>query len=49
MLNNGRYILEAVKTLAILLRTEERHQIKKHQLFSEFAFRHTLFDNTIDS
>lgn len=37
MLNNGRHILEAVKTLAMLLRTEERHQIKKHQLFSEFA------------
>ena len=50
MLNNGRHILEAVKTLfKMLLRTEERHQIKKHQLFSEFAIRHTLFDNTIDS
>jgi pyruvate kinase len=49
MLNNGRHILEAVKTLAILLRTEERHQIKKHQLFSEFAIHHTLFDKTIDS
>jgi pyruvate kinase len=40
MLNNG---------IAILLCTDERHQIKKHQLFSEFAIRHTLFDNTIDS
>jgi pyruvate kinase len=49
MLNNGKHILEAVKTLAILLRTEERHQIKKHQLFSEYAIHHTLFDNTIDS
>jgi len=49
MLNNGRHILEAVKTLAMLLRTEERHQIKKHQLFSEFAIRHTLFENKIDS
>jgi pyruvate kinase len=49
MLNNGRHILEAVKTLAILLRTEERHQIKKHRLFSEFAIHHSLFDKTIDS
>ncbi len=49
MLNNGRHILEAVKTLAILLRTEERHQIKKHRLFSKFAIHHSLFDKTIDS
>ena len=37
MLNNGIHIVEAVKTLAGLLSTEERHQIKKHQLFREFT------------
>jgi pyruvate kinase len=36
MLNNGTHIVEAVKTLAELLSTEERHQIKKRQLFREF-------------
>jgi len=44
MLNNGIHILEAVRTLAILLSTEERHQVKKHQLFSEFTFQHAVFE-----
>ncbi len=39
MLNNGAHILEAVKTLGLLLSTEEHHQIKKHQLFSEFTIQ----------
>jgi pyruvate kinase len=33
MLNKGTHILEAVNTLSGLLSTEERHQIKKRQLF----------------
>jgi pyruvate kinase len=44
MLNNGTHILEAVRTLAILLSTEERHQVKKHQLFSEFTVQHAVFE-----
>ncbi|PWU81578.1 MAG: hypothetical protein DLM72_06220 [Candidatus Nitrosopolaris wilkensis] len=44
MLNNGIHILEAVRTLAILLNTEERHQVKKHQLFSEFTVQHAVFE-----
>jgi pyruvate kinase len=36
MLNNGTHIVEAVKTLAALLNTEERHQIKKRQLLRQF-------------
>jgi pyruvate kinase len=45
MLNNGIHILEAVRTLAILLKTEERHQVKKHQLFSEFTVQHAVFED----
>lgn len=44
MLNNGTHILEAVKTLAGLLSTEERHQIKKRQLFREFTKQDDVFD-----
>ena len=44
MLNNGTHILEAVRMLAILLSTEERHQVKKHQLFSEFTGQHAVFE-----
>jgi pyruvate kinase len=44
MLNNGTHILEAVRMLAILLSTEERHQVKKHQLFSEFTVQHAMFE-----
>jgi len=47
MLSNGPYILEAVKTLGLLLSTEEHHQIKKHRLFSEFTFQHTLFQENL--
>ena len=43
MLNNGTHIVEAVKMLAALLSTEERHQIKKHQLFREFTEQYDMF------
>jgi pyruvate kinase len=46
MLNNGIHIVEAVKTLAVLLSTEERHQIKKHQLFREFTRQNGIFEDT---
>lgn len=46
MLNNGIHIVEAVKTLAGLLSTEERHQIKKHQLFREFTRQNGIFEDT---
>jgi len=45
MLNNGTHIVEAVKMLAGLLSTEERHQIKKHQLFSEFTTQNGIFED----
>lgn len=32
MLNNGTHIVEALKTLARLLNTEQLHQIKKHKI-----------------
>jgi pyruvate kinase len=44
MLNNGTHILAAVRTLATLLSTEERHQVKKHQLFSEFTVQHAVLE-----
>ena len=37
MLNKGTHILEAVKTLSGLLSAEERHYIKKRQVFREFT------------
>jgi pyruvate kinase len=46
MLNNGIHIGEAVKTLAGLLSTEERHQIKKHRLFREFTRQNGIFEDT---
>jgi pyruvate kinase len=48
MLNNGPHILEAVKTLARLLSTEERYQIKKHQLFREFTEQYGVFEEDPD-
>ncbi len=44
MINNGPYILEAVKTLARLLRTEQRYRLKKHQLFREFTEQYDVLD-----
>lgn len=45
MLNNGVHIIDAVKTLAQLLTTEERHQIKKHRLFREFTYQIGVFED----
>jgi pyruvate kinase len=46
MLNNGIHIVEAVKTLAELLNVEERHQLKKRQLFREFfTVQYGVFEN----
>jgi pyruvate kinase len=44
MLNNGPHILEAVQTLARLLTTEKRYQLKKHQLFRDFTKQYDIFD-----
>jgi len=44
MLNNGPHILEAVKTLARLLSTEQRYRLKKHQLFRDFTEQYYVFD-----
>ena len=44
MLNNGPHILEAVKTLARLLSTEQRYRLKKHQLFRDFTEQYDVFD-----
>jgi hypothetical protein len=37
MLNKGRHILEAVKILATILTSEDKHYAKKRQLFREFT------------
>lgn len=47
MLNNGPYVLEAVKTLAGLLNDKGRHQIKKYQLFSRFTEQHGVFEDSL--
>jgi pyruvate kinase len=44
MLNKGTHILEAVKTLSGLLSAEERHYIKKRQVFREFTKQRGVFD-----
>lgn len=44
MLNKGKYIIEAVKILSLLLKTEERHNIKKRQIFREFIEQYGIFD-----
>ena len=44
MLNKGKYITEAVKILSILLKTEQRHNIKKRQIFREFTWQNEVFD-----
>jgi pyruvate kinase len=40
MLNKGQYVLEAVKTLDELLSSQERHHIKKRQIFREITSQH---------
>jgi pyruvate kinase len=44
MLNKGPHILEATRTLAGLLHIEERHQLKKRQIFREFTQQSGVFD-----
>ena len=43
MLNKGEHILDAVKTLAELLSSEERHRIKKRQVFRDLTVQHGVF------
>jgi pyruvate kinase len=44
MLNKGKYIVEAVRTLSLLLQTEEKHNIKKRQIFKDFTWQCGVFD-----
>lgn len=43
MLNKGTHILEAVKILSGLLRVEERHHIKKRDVFTDFTKQYGTF------
>ena len=43
MLNKSTHILEAVKVLSELLSSEERHHIKKRDVFRDFTKQHGLF------
>jgi len=43
MLNKGTHILEAVKTLSGLLSTEERHHVKKRDVFTDFTKQYGAF------
>ncbi|HYB03173.1 MAG TPA: pyruvate kinase [Nitrososphaerales archaeon] len=43
MLNKGPHILDALRTLANLLAIEERHQMKKRQIFKEFTEQLGIF------
>lgn len=44
MLNKGRFVLDAVKTLADLLSSRERQRIKKRQVFRDITVQHGIFD-----
>lgn len=44
MLNKGPHILDALKTLSSLLATEEKHQLKKRQIFKEFTQQVGIFE-----
>lgn len=44
MLNKGKYIVEAVRILSKLLKTEQQHNIKKRQIFREFTHQNMVFD-----
>ena len=44
MLNKGKYIVEAVKILSFIVTTEEKHNIKKRQIFKEFTWQCGVFD-----
>lgn len=43
MLNKGEHVLDAVKTLAELLSSEERHRIKKRPVFRDITAQHDVF------
>jgi len=43
MLNKGEYVLEAVETLAGLLSSQERHRIKKRNVFRDITAQHGVF------
>jgi pyruvate kinase len=43
MLNKGEHVLEAVNTLAELLRTAERHHLKKRHVFRELTEQRGVF------
>jgi pyruvate kinase len=43
MLNKGPHVLEATKTLSGLLSVEEKHQMKKRQIFREFTKQQGIF------
>ena len=45
MLNKGRFVLDAVKTLADLLSSRERQRIKKRQVFRDITVQHGIFDH----
>lgn len=44
MLNKGRFVLDAVKTLADLLSSRERQRIKKRQVFRDITVQQGVFD-----
>jgi pyruvate kinase len=43
MLNKGEHVIEAVKTLAELLTSEEQHRIKKRQVFRNITAQRDVF------
>jgi len=44
MLKKDKFIVEAVKILSLLLKTEQQHNIKKRQIFREFTWQNGIFD-----
>jgi pyruvate kinase len=49
MLNKGKHILEAVKILSVLLSSEERHYVKKRQIFRDFTRQNGIFFDDYDN
>ena len=44
MLHKGRFIIEAIKILSLLLKTEHRHNIKKLEILRDFTWQNGIFD-----
>ena len=44
MLHKGKFIIEAIKILSLLLKTEQIHHSKKRQIFREFTWQYGMFD-----